>query len=169
MVRRLAVGFLVFWLWGWWEGEFFAAKHAMASTTPWPFRAFLFIWLAGWTVGGLGAACFAIRFARRPRQETLLIESGAITWTPPYGWMLPCSKWKMIISPTLWFGGKTPNDVRLLREEVTAILFVRSDPDSSEQLILQRGAARYMIGSTLSEDEGRWLCVLLNQWKTSAG
>ncbi|HMJ91448.1 MAG TPA: hypothetical protein VK530_16620 [Candidatus Acidoferrum sp.] len=167
--RWLAVAFLVFWLWGWSEGEVFTAKSLMDSTTAWPVRVFLLFWLAGWTFGGLYAALFAMRLAKRPRQEALLIDGDKFTWTPPYAWMVTV-RGRRFRFPSFLAKGKSPTDFQIHRKEITSITIECTGSESGrESLVVRRGSDSYAVGSTLNDSEARWLCALLTEWKNSAG
>ena len=46
------VGFLSFWLIGWFSGEMFAFRQIIRGGSPPGAKAFLIFWFIGWTIGG---------------------------------------------------------------------------------------------------------------------
>lgn len=46
------VGFLSFWLIGWFTGEIFALRQIIREGSPLGAKAFIIFWFIGWTIGG---------------------------------------------------------------------------------------------------------------------
>jgi hypothetical protein len=171
LVRWLPVGFLIFWLYGWTQGETFALRGAFDPATPLGARLFLGFWTVGWTVGGSVAAVFALGLAFRPGNETLLVQRARLIWRPAYPLMRrfhggPLTFFRNLLSihrRSVTFPCEQVEDIRIVEQ------YDYEDHTPTDHLVLKCNRVEYELAADLSEDDLSWLCMALNTWKQAHG
>lgn len=171
LVRWLPVGFLVFWLYGWSQGETFALRQSFEPATPLGVKVFLAIWIIGWTVGGLVAIAFSVALAFRPGSEKLLLQRARLIWRPAYPLLqrfrqTPRAFLEQLLSihrRTITFSREQIREIGIIAQ------YHSEDGTSTDHLVLQYGNKRYELGAELTEDDLAWLCEALKTWKQVYG
>lgn len=169
--RWLPVALLVFWLFGWAEGERFALSHAVDSNTPSGVRVFLFLWTIGWTVGGLGAAVIAAALAFRPSAENILLKPAELVWRPAYPLMKHFGRTRWAFFRSLLTLHR--RSVLFPRERVEDISIIvehdSEDQTTKDHLVLRCDGEEYKLGVELGPHDLDWLCAALNAWMQARG
>jgi hypothetical protein len=171
LVRWLPIGFLLFWLYGWAQGETFTLKQVFDPTTPAGVKIFLGIWIAGWTVGGMIALAFSVALAFRPGAEKILLQRNQLLWQPAYPLLQRFrQRPKAFLEQLRSIHRRT---IALSREQIQNISIItqydNEDHTPVDHLVLQCDNKRYELGTELTEDDLVWLCAALNTWKRTYG
>ncbi len=169
--RWLPIGFLVFWLYGWSQGETFALRQSIEPATPLGVKIFLAIWIAGWTVGGLIAIAFSVALAFRPGAEKILLQRARLIWRPAYPLLQRFRpKPKALLEQLLSIHQRTTTFPREQIQDISIVAqYDSEDQTSTDHLVLQCGNKRYELGAELPEDDLAWLSEALNTWKQAFG
>ena len=165
----IPAAFLLFWLGGWYSGEKFALREILQHETPLGAKLFLLFWLAGWTVGGLGAAIFAVGFIWRRGEENLHLRRTELLWTPPsflYA-LLGSSPRQGIKTFRYWWKYRSFN---MPLPDITSIEIKQgTGEDTTRRLAISIRGRQFYIGTELSNEETDWLLKLLRTWQNSPG
>jgi hypothetical protein len=165
--RYIVVGFLCFWLTGWFGGLVFAGRQLIVGEGP---RLFLAAWLTAWLFGGLFAGGMVYLFIRPQKPESVKLERYRLVYdagTPSLHAMSPhymMRKKQSLMGPWALLFRKRKT-YEFSRSECPE--FVLEGLGDEQRLRFDDGAERVTIGEFLTEPEREWLAQVLEAWRNA--